>query len=468
VNPRERLAQVEAELRSIHEAAGDNPLAEEQQTQWDALTTERGQLVEAIRRDDERHSLVRSLADRPGHTEPGDGTRGAPNVNTPRDPFEVLEDRSLRGRDLTRALVDANLRAIEGRVDVSADDERHFERLLSRNAGRYPDWARSILGRSRPQYEDGWAKLVTGNGHLLSDAERSAMAVGTNTAGGYLVPTHLDPTLMLTNAGSSNIMRRLARTVTLIEGSVWHGVTTAGVTASWDGELVEVSDDTPAVGTASITAYKAQAFVQASIESFEDISSLASDVLMMFADARDRLEGAAFMTGSGSQPKGLFTSINASASLQTTSTTAAVIGEVDIHALYRALPYRWRANGTFVANPLYTLAVKRLGTAVSSSFSGDLTQPVSDRWLGRPVIESDDAPTTQTTTALDQEIVFADLNQFVIVDKPGGFSIEFVPLLFNTANNLPDGRRGWYAHWRAGSDMPNLAAGRILVDKTSA
>jgi HK97 family phage major capsid protein len=94
------------------------------------------------------------------------------------------------------------------------------------------------------------------------------MAVGTNTAGGYLVPTHLDPTLLLTNSGSSNVMRQHAKVVTLTEGSVWHGVTTAGVTASWDGELVEVSDDTPAVAAASITAYKAQSLVAASVDAF--------------------------------------------------------------------------------------------------------------------------------------------------------------------------------------------------------
>jgi hypothetical protein len=110
--------------------------------------------------------------------------------------------------------------------------------------------------------------------------------------------------------------------------------------------------------------------------------------------------------------------------------------------------------GSFVANPLYNLAIKRLGTAISSSFSGDLTQPVTDRILGRPVVESDDAPTTQTTTALDQEVVFAKLDEYTIVDKPGGTSIEFVPHLFNVANNLPDGRRGWFMYWRTGGDMP--------------
>lgn len=464
---REGVAYLDACLRDMHSRAGGKNLSDEEQTKFDEGLALRKQYAGQIAKIEERKKEVGQLADLPGHVEPTTAPQ-APNVNLGSDPFAVLEDRSLYGRRLERALVDANLKAVEGRTTGNADDERHFERVLKRHSAD-TRWAHTILARQRPEYASGFAKLVTGRGDLLAPEERAAMAVGTNTAGGHLVPTHLDPTLMLTNAGSSNIMRQYARMVTLVEGNTWNGVTTAGVTASWDAELTEVSDDSPAVAPVSIDLHKPQAFVQATIEAFEDIANLAGDVLMLFADARDRLEGAAHMTGSGSgQPKGLFTAVNASASLHVVSTTAAVIGEVDVHALYRALPIRWRNRASFVANPLYTLAVKRLGTAVSSSYSGDLTAPVSERWLGRPVVESDDAPTTQTTTALDQEVVFAPLNEYVIVDKPGSAAIEFLPHLFNTSNNLPDGRRGWYMHWRTGGDIPNVAAGRILVDKTSA
>jgi hypothetical protein len=51
---------------------------------------------------------------------------------------------------------------------------------------------------------------------------------------------------------------------------------------------------------------------------------------------------------------------------------------------------------------------------------------------------------------------------------PGGFSVDFIPHMFNTANNLPDGRRAWFAYWRNGADATNLAGFRMLVDKTTA
>jgi HK97 family phage major capsid protein len=360
------------------------------------------------------------------------------------------------------------MRAIERSIRDNAN-QRHFEEVLNRHAGDTA-WARNLLARQHPAYLSGWQKVMQGRAELLDAEERAAIAVGTNTQGGYLVPTHLDPTLILTNAGSSNVIRSLSRVVTLVGGAnTWHGVTTAGVTASWDAELSEVSDDTPSFASVSIPVNSAKSLIQAGLEAFEDITGLAQDAFDLFADARDRLEGAAHATGSGSgQPKGIVTALDASTGVEITSTTAATIGEVDLHAMYRGVGVRWRGRGTWLMNPLYSLAIKRLGTAVSSAFSGDLSAPVTDRILGRPAVDSDDMPTTQTTTALDNEIVFGDFSNYVIVDKPGSAAVEYIPHMFATANNLPSGTRAWYMHFRSGADATNLAAFRLLQDKTSA
>jgi len=466
---RARLEAIQTERRALHEAAGDAALGEEAQSRWEALDSEEATLRENIRTAEEAEARAARVAEsraRWGSTSVG---------NTTPDAYEVLNRaHTATGRELR----DANLRALEDR-GVEPENMEHVRAVLTRHldnglgeaiGGETRDWAANLLARTRPEYVRAFAKLMVGRGDLLTAEERTAMSAGSNTNGGYLIPTHLDPTIILTNSGSSNVIRGLSRVVTLTEGTTWNGVTSAGVTASWDGELAEVSDDTPTFARVSIATNVAQSFVQASIAAFEDIAGLQSDVLMMFADARDRLEGAAHATGLGTsnQPKGIVTALDASTAVEITSTTAAAIGEVDIHAVYRAVPVRYRGRGTWLMNPLYALAVKRLGTAVSSSYSGDLTMPVSDRILGRPQVESDDMPTTQTTTALDNEIVFGDFSQYVIVDKPGSMSVEFIPHLFNTNANLPDGRRGWFAYWRTGADATNILAFRLLQDKTSA
>jgi HK97 family phage major capsid protein len=447
---RARLEAIQAERRDIHTATGDGDMSAEQVARWEALDTEEP-TVRAQIDTEERAERVRESRARWGSTQ----VRTTGDVS-----YEI------RSGTPTPERVGMLLRALDGRIS-DGDNQRHFEQIVRRHA-RDLVWARNILARANPVYDDAWRMVMSGNGMLLTEEQRAAIAVGTGTQGGFLVPTHLDPTLIITNSGSSNIVRSISRVVTLGQENVWHGVSTAGVTASWDAELAEVSDDTPTFSNPSVPVYGAQAFVQATLDALAD-TGVADDVLALFGDARDRLEGAAHAVGSGvGQPTGIFTALDANTNVEITSAAAAAIALADIHGVYRQVPVRWRGKGSWLMHPLYSLAIKALGTALSASYSTDITQPVADRLIGRPLVESDDAPTTQTTTALDNELVFGDFSNFVIVDKPGSTMTQYIPMLFNVANNLPDGRVGWYMHWRNGSDSVNDLAFRLLQDKTSA
>jgi HK97 family phage major capsid protein len=437
------------------------------------------ELAEAISRADEIARL-RERAEDEDNTEPGDQRttevvqrrrREGPAVIIKGDEFEILRSNSrhLGEREWRDGLADNINRAAE-RYEMPDDYTGSLEKFVKRHK-RDTSWSKNILGRMDPNYVSAFEKVVTGTEPaFLPDVERAAMAVGTNTAGGYLVPTHLDPTLILTNSGVSNIIRGMSRTVTLTGGAnKWNGVTTAGATASWDAELTEVSDDTPAVGPAQVPVYSAKALIMASIEAFEDITGLAGDVQMMLADAKDRLEAVAHATGSGSgQPTGIFTALDSNTNVELSLTTGATWTLADIQNVYRQLPVRWRGKGTWLMNPLFRGAIMALGTALGASYSTDITESYTDRLIGRPVRESDEAPAIQQTTTVDNLLVFGDFTNFVIVDKPGSTSIEFIPHFFNTSNNLPDGRRGWYMHFRNGSDSVNDLAFRLLQDKTTA
>lgn len=376
---------------------------------------------------------------------------------------EPAKTQDVRGMDF-KALDDMFARNAE-EAGIGAD---HARSILKRHRNEI-EWVRNIAARSTEAYVTGFAKAITGREMFLTAEERAAIAVGTNTQGGLLVPTHLDPTLILTNDGTQNAVRQMARVVTLGMENTWHGATTTGSTFSWDAELAEVSDDSPTFVAPSIPVYTGAGFIQASFAAFDDIANLASDVLMLFADGRDRLEAAAHCTGTGSgQPTGIFTALDANTNVEITSTTAATIGLVDLEGMKRGVGPRWRGRGSWLMNPVWADAIRNLGTALSASYSVDITQSNTDLLLGRPVVESDDAPSTATTTALDNEIVFGDFSNYVIVDKPGSTSIDFIPVLFNTATNLPDGRRGWYMRFRSGADSVNDLAFTILQDKTSA
>jgi HK97 family phage major capsid protein len=221
--------------------------------------------------------------------------------------MEVMEDRSSTRRSSpTPRCGPSRTRSTTPRTR-STSGPRPEQALPATGSGR------AIVLRSTDEYASAWLKIIQGREFTLTNEERTVLGVSTNANGKFLLPTHLDPTIILTSALSTNEVRKIARVVTLTDGQpAWNGITSAGVTASWDGEVVEVSDDSPTFGNPSIATVRAQALVQASISAVEDISDLGSDVMMMFADAKDRLEGAAHATGAGTTtPKGVFTAVAA-------------------------------------------------------------------------------------------------------------------------------------------------------------
>jgi len=445
----------------------------------DAFETLQDELAEAQAHED-RLEVVRS-ADLAGYAEGGDNAarrpaevtraRGAgPNVNIKTDPFEILRGSTqhMDETEIVRALKDSNLRAMD-EYDMPEGYTDSFAKMIKRH-GKDISWSRNMLARNTPAYLDAFQKVVTGKEIFLTDVERAAIAVGTNTAGGYLVPTHLDPTLILTNAGAKDLVRTMSRVVTLTGGAnKWNGVSTAGSTASWDAELTEVSDDTPPIAPIQIPVFSAKSLIQASIESFEDIAGLTQDVQMLLQDSRVRLEAAAHMTGNGTTaPCGIFTALDANTNVEVSLTTGSTFTRADLAGVANALGDRWTDGARWLMHPAMLERIAALGTALGANYSTDMTQTPTDQLLGFPVEKSFTAPNVFQTTTIDNLLVFGLFSNFVIVDKPGSTSIEFIPHLFNTSNNLPDGRRAWYMHFRNGSDSVNDLAFRLLQDKTTA
>src|SRR5690606_21656046 len=115
----------------------------------------------SIRKDEERRAVARELANLPARVENGDGARSAPAVHIKRDVNDLLENRSGMGRDEYRkALVDETLRSAENKIEDGAN-QAHFEKLVKRHA-KDTNWAQNILARSRPEYQSGWGKLMSG------------------------------------------------------------------------------------------------------------------------------------------------------------------------------------------------------------------------------------------------------------------------------------------------------------------
>lgn len=465
------------EVRDIEDPTDED--IERSETAVSSFADLQNELAEAVAYEDSVAEIER--ADLSEFTEAGTSgtkrpaeikraTRRGPEVKISADPFEILRGSTshMDEAEIVRSLMDSNLKALED-FELPKTYDGSFETYIKRHR-KDTAWSRQLLARMTPDYIGAFEKLMTGRDVFLSDVERAAIAVGTNTAGGYLVPTHLDPTLILTNAGAKDVVRTMSRVVTLTGGANrWNGVTTAGSTASWDAELTEVSDDTPPIAPVQIPVFAAKSLIQASIESFEDITGLATDVQMLLQDSRVRLEAAAHMTGNGTTaPCGIFTALDANTNVEISLATGSTFTRTDLAAVANALGDRWTDGSEWLMHPAMLERIAALGTALGASYSVDMTQKPADQLLGYPVRRSFTAPNVFQTTTIDNLLVFGDFSNFVIVDKPGSTSIEFIPHLFNTSNNLPDGRRAWYMHFRNGSDSVNDLAFRLLQDKTTA
>src|SRR5262249_39168197 len=137
-----------------------------------------------------------------------------------------------------------------------------------------------------------------------SDLQR-AMSEGTTTSGGFLVPTELDPSVNLSSDGSINPLRQIAKTRTVTSNTL-KLVSSDGVSASFDLEAAEVSDDTPTLAQPTISVAMARAFVPYSIEVGMDSSAdLAQELGGLLTDAKDQLEATKFLSGTAiPEPQG--------------------------------------------------------------------------------------------------------------------------------------------------------------------
>jgi HK97 family phage major capsid protein len=446
----ERLEAIRSELLTL--AEGD--LEEEQAARFDALETEHGELeterAPLARRAamlDRVRSTVRQAGDSSRATERGSGDV---IVRTNLDPYEdlasvrnlMLAPNDLRARALT---------AIEQAPTHMTDDQRQRATELVEKAGKRKAAliARHILCTGSPEYHEAFESYVENP----ENAQRAALSL-TSANGGFLVPFTLDPTIILTNAGSANPFRQISQIKTTATNN-WNGVTSAGVNAAWLAEGTEDTDHTPTVGNIQITPQKASAWVFGSYEVLED-SDFASELPMLLADAKDRLEEAAFATGTGTgQPKGIITAA-------TSTVTSAGVGAyavADVYATQQAVPPRWRSRGSWVSNVAIINKTRQFDTAGGSSFWANLGAGQPERLLGAPIYES--TTVVGTTTTGSKPLVYGDFSQYAIVDRIG-MSVLYEPLV-KGASQRPTGQAGWFAFWRVGADVLTANAFRVLT-----
>jgi HK97 family phage major capsid protein len=392
------------------------------------------------------------------------------NPTVPSDPFDLSQLRFGAGRAELHSQVRAALDAVD---TLEAREKEAVDRLLRRSDNRNGALARRILITGRPAYRSAFAKVMEGNPYALDDAERQALsdmraASLTDAAGGYAVPFTLDPTIIDTRSGVANPMRQIATVRTTVTDQ-WAGVSSAGVSASWDGEAAEVSDDAPTLAQPNIPVHKAQAFVPFSIEVGMDWAAIESDVREMFANAKDDLEASAFFVGTGTlQPTGIVTALDGTSS-EVAPTTPETFAVADLYKVEEALGPKYRARASWTANKAIYNDIRQFGTSDSHALWERLGAGQPAQLLGYNAYEASamDSGFDAAATADNFLLILGDFSQYYVVDRIG-LVVDLIPHLFHTGNNRPSGQRGLYAFWRTGGDSVNDNAFRVLNIATTA
>lgn len=455
----DEMARIKAELQRMEDDDSvteetDGDLRDTLVQRWKKLDEECKPIVARMQ---EIQSITRAASASPANLEGGsdDGVRrfAPPEIvtRTQRDPYEDLD--AIRSKIVTRA--DLRARALDAiELEARRSNLPHdFAEQATLVAQDNPGVARHILLTGSPEYQEAFRAYLENPEENIS---RAALSL-TNANGGYLLPFVLDPTIVLTNTGSANPWRRIS-TIKQTTSNTWNGVTSAGVNAAWLTEGSTVTDGSPTVGNIQITPQKAAAWVFGSYEVLED-TDFGQQLPRLLADAKDRLEEAAFATGAGSGgvPQGVLT--GATTVVTTATTLTVAVG--DVYATQQALPPRFRnAPGAgWVSNVALINKFRQLDTAGGASFWTNLGKGAPETLLGAPIYESTTMASALTSGNL--LAVFGDFGQYYIVDRVG-VSLIYEPLVKGSGSNLPSGQAGWFLFWRTGAQVAVPNAFRVM------
>jgi HK97 family phage major capsid protein len=503
-----RRTEITAELARLE---GYPRRSRAQDDQLDELTGELTVLGSLIDQDDvrirsENIEHIKRLAQDPANCEAGSAQfPGAPalvkdarhdRIETPAESIQRMRSDPWRdqGGPLNResgpGLIARCHTALDGMEErLTRDGAQMLASLMSERphpTGPYEirtaeDIRRSaawVLALSDPRYCSAFEKILanpdvfrSGAGVLLwDDGERQAysdvitrvaLIENTATGGSYWLPLYLDPTVVLTNAGAASPWRKYCRVVQTTSSS-WNGVASAGVTAQWLAEGTVSADATPVITQLTIPVFKQAAWVMASYELEGDQPNVAQSIPMLIADAKQRLEEVAFVTGTGTAatgPAGVITRATVDGNVAVLTTASAP----GVFSLLANLPVRFRtyptANPFWAANILVINALRAITpfAAATASIVDDSTSP--PRMLGLPFEESTTMDGVLTTGG-HKGLLLMDGNSYLIADRIGT-QLIYEPLVPGAGGINPAGLSGWFAWSRVGGDVATATALRV-------
>jgi HK97 family phage major capsid protein len=359
---------------------------------------------------------------------------------------------------------------------VDEKDQRAHVGELFDNIQEGPDaLARHILSFGSEDYlrafvfKAGEQSLDARAEHALALARPLAMELVTGSAGGFVSPVQLDPTLLPETNGAINELRTIAR-VERITGKQYEIVTSGGVQVrrGLEGSVMTASE--PVLGKPTLGTVQVDGFIPFSFALGLAWQGILPALAAEMADAKDIEEAGSFIYGDGvdEEPGGLLETMPNESRIETTAlsdtdlygATGSHVNKLGPRFLKRA---SWLGSGG-IYNEIRAIASESDGSALWTRL-GD-GRP--DGLLGKRVYEQSTMPATSAGgEGVDDYLAIGDFSNFLIVDRIG-MVVEIAQHLFRqqTAGagfGVPTGQRGFIAHWHNNARILVPNAFRVLT-----
>lgn len=478
-----RITEIDARLQDINNDNRGSELEPTDQQEWDTLSDERTSHINAVAAQRRRDEQLAAAASNPAATETASQVNeratalsrtaaAAPAVII--KPENIYDTVAIRTNarsydDLVKGYRDHAMRAVDVARFPGVDKEKaqaHVANLLDSVDDKDATLALRVLNTGSPVYDRAFGKAVKAGGvtNGLNPDELKALSLGSDADGGYAVPFQLDPTVILTNSGASNPMRALAKTVQ-ITGKKWEGLTSAGSTATREGETDEAANSDPTFEQPVIDTSRVDVEVEFSVALEASWSEMSSELSGIIADALSREEAAVFITGAGTAltsggtlPQGILTGLSATTTTYVVVGTTGALSLGDLRSVKTALPHRWRGDTAWLAADTFYDEADAKATQVTIQ---DI-RAVGDGGvlLGKPKYEASGMPDF-ATAASSNLAIYGNIRQaYTIVDRIG-FSLELIPHVLG-ANRRPNGKRALWGYRFNGGKVIVPSAARLL------
>ena len=265
-------------------------------------------------------------------------------------------------------------------------------------------------GRASNEYKEAMLRALRSNFRHISNV----LVEGTDSAGGYLVPTEYDERL-IEKLEQENILRRLG-TVIQTSGERKINVAATKPTASWVEESGELVFSDPTFSQVILDAYKLSVATKVSEELLADNQyDLEGFLIRAFGQAIANAEEEAFITGNGSsKPTGILDATGGGQVAVTAASSTAITADEIIELVY-SLKRPYREHAAFIMADSTLAKVRKLKDGCGTYlWQASMTESEPDRLLGFPVYTSAYMP---TIAAGNSVIAFGDFSYYNIGDR---------------------------------------------------